>query len=146
MIEFYNKAKNGFEYCKKNIESDLSMEQFNACNVLCKNYANLCESYYYIINKKNKNNGKYFKGIVTEYINILSNMLESWEAQYNEVLQSQEEYNKNKKNIIDSLGIKYKYEDDRIKSINKQNPIKGFLKYSNIKSKKTRKKHSIEHE
>lgn len=137
MLEYYIKAQEGFEWCKKNLEGDISLDQFESCHRLCQNYTNLCNHYYYIVNKKNKRNGEYFGGVLQNYCNILGDMLTQWKSQYNEMEQKYIDEEQKQKEFVNTLALRDEYEEQKEKS--DRVIIKGFSSYSKPKKKKRKK-------
>lgn len=138
MIEFYNKAQEGFEYCKKNLEGDISYDQFMSCQQLCKNFHNLCEFY---LSKLDKGNYEYAKDVWQEYLNTLLSMVQSWQTQYEKMIAESEEEEKKRKDIWIQMSIAeefQKYKENKEKK--KANIVKGFSTYTSTPKKKIRKK------
>lgn len=138
MIEYYNKVKEGFEYCKANLEGDISYDQFMSCQQLCKNFHNLCEFY---LSKLDKGNYEYAKDVWQGYLNTLLSMVQSWQSQWDKAIEEQEAEDTKKKDIWMQMMVaeefrKYKEKKDKKSS----KPIIGFTAYSSIPKKKSRKK------
>lgn len=138
MIEYYNKVKEGFEYCKANLEGDISYDQFMSCQQLCKNFHNLCEFY---LSKLDKGNYEYAKDVWQGYLNTLLSMVQSWQSQWDKAVEEQDAEDTKKKDIWMQMMVaeefrKYKEKKDKKSS----KPIIGFVAYSSIPKKKGRKK------
>lgn len=138
MIEYYNKVKEGFEYCKANLEGDISYDQFMSCQQLCKNFHNLCEFY---LSKLDKGNYEYAKVVWQGYLNTLLSMVQSWQSQWDKAVEEQEAEDTKKKDIWMQMMVaeefrKYKEKKDKKSS----KPIVGFSAYSSTPKKKGRKK------
>lgn len=138
MIEYYNKVKEGFEYCKANLEGDISYDQFMSCQQLCKNLHKLCEFY---LSKLDKGNYEYAKDVWQGYLNILLSMVQSWQSQWDKAIEEQEAEDTKKKDIWMQMMVaeefrKYKEKKDKKSS----KPITGFAAYSSAQKKKSRKK------
>lgn len=137
MIEYYNKVKEGFEYCKANLEGDISYDQFMSCQQLCKNLHNLCEFY---LSKLDKGNYEYAKEVWQGYFNTLMGMSQSWQAQWDKAVEEQEAEEAKKKDIWLQLTVAEEFKKYTEKKIKKESkPIKGFAAYT-IPKKKSRKK------
>lgn len=141
MIELYNKVKEGFEYCKANLEGDISYDQFMSCQQLCKNFHNLCEFY---LSKLDKGNYEYAKDVWQGYLNTLLSMVQSWQSQWDKAIEDQEAEDAKKKDIWMQMLVaeefkKYKEKKDKKSS----KPIIGFTAYSSIPKKKSRKKKNV---
>ena len=138
MIEYYNKVKEGFEYCKANLEGDISYDQFMSCQQLCKNLHKLCEFY---LSKLDKGNYEYAKYVWQGYLNTLLSMVQSWQAQWDKSVEEQEAEDAKKKDIWIQMMVaeefrKYKEKKDKKSS----KPIAGFAAYSSTPKKKSKKK------
>ena len=138
MIEYYNKVKEGFEYCKANLEGDISYDQFMSCQQLCKNFHKLCEFY---LSKLDKGNYEYAKDVWQGYLNTLLSMCKSWNDQYERMIAESEEEEKKKKDIWTQMLIaeefqKYKENKDKKRATT----VKGFSAYTSTPKKKSRKK------
>ena len=138
MIEYYNKVNEGFEYCKANLEGDISYDQFMSCQQLCKNLHKLCEFY---LSKLDKGNYEYAKDVWQGYLNTLLSMVQSWQSQWDKAVEEQEAEDAKKKDIWMQMMVaeefrKYKEKKDKKPS----KPIIGFAAYSSIPKKKSRKK------
>jgi hypothetical protein len=138
MIEYYNKVKEGFEYCKANLEGDISYDQFMSCQQLCKNLHKLCEFY---LSKLDKGNYEYAEGVWQGYLNTLLSMVQSWQSQWDKAVEEQEAEDTKKKDIWMQMMVaeefrKYKEKKDKKSS----KPIVGFAAYSSAPKKKGRKK------
>jgi hypothetical protein len=136
MIEYYNKVKEGFEYCKANLEGDISYDQFMSCQQLCKNFHNLCEFY---LSKLDKGNYEYAKDVWQGYLNTLLSMVQSWQSQWDKAVEEQEAEDTKKKDIWMQLMVteefrKYKEKKDKKSS----KPIVGFSAYTSTPKKKSR--------
>lgn len=137
MIELYNKVKEGFEYCKANLEGDISYDQFMSCQQLCKNFHNLCEFY---LSKLDKGNYEYAKDVWQGYLNTLLSMVQSWQSQWDKMNAEEEAEEAKKKDIWIQLTVtdeykKYKEKKDKKSQIN----IKGFSSHISTSKKKGRK-------
>ena len=142
MIEYYNKVKEGFEYCKANLEGDISYEQFMSCQQLCKNFHNLCEFY---LSKLDKGNYEYAKDVWQGYLNTLLSMVQSWQAQWDKAVEEQEAEDAKKKDIWMQMMVAdefAKYKEKRDKKRNKV--IKGFSSYMAKPKKKSKNKKDVE--
>lgn len=137
MIEYYNKVKEGFEYCKANLEGDISYDQFISCQRLCNNFHNLCEFY---LSKLDKGNYKYAKGVWQGYLCTLMNMCESWNDQYEKMIAESEEEEKKKKDIWTQMLIAEEFQKYKEKKEKKATMVKGFSAYTSTSKKKSRKK------
>ena len=138
MIEYYNKVKEGFEYCKANLEGDISYEQFMSCQQLCKNFHNLCEFY---LSKLDKGNYEYANDVWQGYLNTLLSMVQSWQSQWDKAIEEQEAEDTKKKDIWMQLMVAEefrKYKEKKDKKSSKR--ITGFAAYSSAPKKKSRKK------
>lgn len=138
MIEYYDKVKKGFEYCKANLEGDISYDQFLSCQQLCENFHQLCE--FYLL-KLDKGNYKYAKGVWQGYLNTLLSMIQSWNDQYEKMMAESVEEEKKKKDIWNQMLTaeefqKYKKENDK----KKITVVKGFSTSTSTLKKKSRKK------
>lgn len=138
MIEYYNKVKEGFEYCKANLEGDISYDQFMSCQQLCNNFRKLCIFY---LSKLDKGNYEYAKDVWQGYLNTLLSMVQSWQSQWDKSVEEQEAEDAKKKDIWMQMMVaeefrKYKEKKDKKSS----KPIVGFTAYSSIPKKKSRKK------
>ena len=115
MIEYYNKVKEGFEYCRANLEGDISYDQFMACQQLCKNLHKLCEFY---LSKLDKGNYEYAKDVWQGYLNTLLGMVQSWQDQWDKMNAEEEADEAKKKDIWMQLMVadeftKYKEKRDK---------------------------------
>lgn len=138
MIEYYNKVKEGFEYCKANLEGDISYDQFMSCQQLCKNFHNLCEFY---LSKLDKGNYEYAKDVWQGYLNTLLSMVQSWQSQWDKMKAEEEAEEAKKKDIWLQLSIADEYKKHKEKKDKKtQITIKGFSAYTSTPKKKSRKK------
>ena len=138
MIEYYNKVKEGFEYCKANLEGDISYDQFMSCQQLCKNFHKLCEFY---LSKLDKGNYEYAKDVWQGYLNTLLSMVQSWQSQWDKAVEEQEAEDTKKKDIWMQMMVAEefkKYTEKKAKKDNK--PIKGFAAYTTPKKKSRKKK------
>ena len=142
MIEYYNKVKEGFEYCKANLEGDISYDQFMSCQQLCKNFHNLCEFY---LSKLDKGNFEYAKDVWQGYLNTLLSMVQSWQSQWDKMNAEEEAEEAKKKDIWMQMMVAdefAKYKEKRDKKGNKV--IKGFSSYVSKPKKKSKKKKDVE--
>lgn len=138
MIEYYNKVKEGFEYCKANLEGDISYDQFMSCQQLCKNFHKLCEFY---LSKLDKGNYEYAKEVWQGYLNTLLSMVQSWQSQWDKMNEEEEAEEAKKKDIWMQMMVAEefkKYTEKKAKKDNK--PIKGFVAYTTPKKKSRKKK------
>ena len=139
MIEYYNKVKEGFEYCKANLEGDISYEQFMSCQQLCKNFHNLCEFY---LSKLDKGNYEYAKDVWQGYLNTLLSMVQSWQSQWEESIKMDEIEESKKREIWLQMTVAEEYQ--KYKENNNKMIIKGFSAYSSPPKKRGRKKKNID--
>lgn len=137
MIEYYNKVKEGFEYCKANLEGDISYDQFMSCQQLCKNFHNLCEFY---LSKLDKGNYEYARDVWQGYLCTLVNMCKSWNDQYEKMIAESEEEENKKKDIWAQMLIAEEFQKYKEKKEKKATTIKGFSAYTSTQKKKSRKK------
>lgn len=137
MIEYYNKVKEGFEYCKANLEGDISYDQFMSCQQLCKNFHNLCEFY---LSKLDKGNYEYAHDVWQGYLNTLLCMVQSWNDQYEKMIAESEEEEKKKKDIWTQMLIAEEFQKYKEKKEKKATMVKGFSAYTSTSKKKSRKK------
>lgn len=138
MIEYYNRVKEGFEYCKANLEGDISYDQFMSCQQLCKNFHNLCEFY---LSKLDKGNYEYAKDVWQGYLNTLLSMVQSWQSQWDKMNAEEEAEESKKKDIWMQMMVAdefAKYKEKRDKKSSKR--IVGFSAYTSAPKKKSRKK------
>ena len=98
MIEYYIKIKAGYEYCKKNLESELNYDQFLVCKKLVDNYVRLCE--FYLRKVKNKHNYKYTKEVCQECIDILVQIINKWQGEYDDQKELEEKENSKSRDIM----------------------------------------------
>ena len=137
MIEYYNKVKEGFEYCKANLEGDISYDQFMSCQQLCKNFHNLCEFY---LSKLDKGNYEYAKEVWQGYLNTLLSMVQSWQAQWDKSVEEQEAEDAKKKDIWMQLMVADEFQKYKEKNIRKkQVVVKGLTTYNTQKKNKKKK-------
>lgn len=142
MIEYYNKVKEGFEYCKANLEGDISYDQFMSCQQLCKNFHNLCEFY---LSKLDKGNYEYAKDVWQEYLNTLLSMVQSWQSQWDKAIEEQEAEEAKKKDIWMQLIVAEEFAKYKNKKDKKEHKvIKGFSSYITKPKKKSKKKKDVE--
>lgn len=137
MIELYNKVKEGFEYCKANLEGDISYDQFMSCQQLCKNFHNLCEFY---LSKLDKGNYEYAHAVWQGYLNTLLSMVQSWQAQWDKAIEEQESEDAKKKDIWLQLMVAEEFKKYKEKKEKKATIVKGFSAYTSTPKKKSRKK------
>lgn len=138
MIEYYNKVKEGFEYCKANLEGDISYDQFMSCQQLCNNFRKLCIFY---LSKLDKGNYEYAEGVWQGYLNTLLSMVQSWQSQWDKAIKEQEAEDAKKKDIWMQLMVTEefrKYKEKKDKKSSKR--IVGFSAYTSAPKKKSRKK------
>lgn len=137
MIEYYNKVKEGFEYCKANLEGDISYDQFMSCQQLCKNLHKLCEFY---LSKLDKGNYEYAKEVWQGYLNTLLSMVQSWQSQWDKSVEEQEAEDTKKKDIWMQLMVADEFQKYKEKNIRKkQVVIKGLTTYNTQKKNKKKK-------
>lgn len=137
MIEYYNKVKEGFEYCKANLEGDISYDQFMSCQQLCKNFHNLCEFY---LSKLDKGNYEYAKEVWQGYLNTLLSMVQSWQSQWDKAIEEEEAEEAKKKDIWMQLMVADEFQKYKEKNIRKkQIVIKGLTSYNTQKKNKKKK-------
>ena len=142
MIEYYNKVKEGFEYCKANLEGDISYDQFMSCQQLCKNLHKLCEFY---LSKLDKGNYEYAKDVWQGYLNTLLSMVQSWQSQWDKMNAEEEAEEAKKKDIWMQMMVAdefTKYKEKRDKKEKKV--IKGFSSYMTKPKKTSNKKKDVE--
>lgn len=142
MIEYYNKVKEGFEYCKANLEGDISYDQFMSCQQLCNNFRKLCIFY---LSKLDKGNYEYAEGVWQGYLNTLLSMVQSWQSQWDKMNEEEEAEEAKKKDIWLQLMVAdefAKYKEKRDKKEKKV--IRGFSSYMTKPKKKNKKKKDVE--
>jgi hypothetical protein len=138
MYDYYIKIKEGFEYCKKNLEGDLSPQMFQSTTVLCKNYVNLCNHYKSIIKKEcSKGDYKYISGVIENNTNVLAGMISTWVDQYNDSMDEDEREEQKTKDAYNALVVQDGYQRQMIENRVK---VKGFMNY--LPKKRGRKKGS----
>lgn len=138
MIEYYNKVKEGFEYCKANLEGDISYDQFMSCQQLCNNFRKLCVFY---LSKLDKGNYEYAKDVWQGYLNILLSMVQSWQSQWDKSIEEQEAEDAKKKDIWMQMMVADEFQKYKEKNIRKkQVVIKGLTTYNTQKKNKNKKK------
>lgn len=135
MIEYYNKVKEGFEYCKANLEGDISYEQFMSCQQLCKNLRKLCVFY---LSKLDKGNKEYAREVWQGYLNTLLSMVQSWQSQWEESVKMDEIEESKKHEIWLQMTAAEEYQ--KYKENNNKMIVKGFSAYSSPPRKRGRKK------
>ena len=134
MYDYYIKIKEGFEFCKKNLEGKLTPLSFQSTTELCKNYIDLCESYKSIVKKKcTKRDYKYISDIVEWNTNELARMIPSWENQYKDYMEEEDREEQKANDTYNALNIQNEYQQQLIKNRVK---VGGFMKYLPKKKKK----------
>lgn len=137
MYDYYIKIKEGFEYCKTNLESELSFPQFESTVKLCNNYIKLCEHYKKLVKKEyTKRDYKYLSNIVDHNNTVLAGMVSTWMSQYNDDLEEDERNDNKMKDAFNALLVQDDYNRQMVKN---RTVVKGFLSYM-PKKKKGRKK------
>lgn len=137
MIEYYNKVKEGFEYCKANLEGDISYDQFMSCQQLCNNFRKLCIFY---LSKLDKGNYEYAKEVWQGYLNTLLSMVQSWQSQWDKSVEEQEAEDTKKKDIWMQLMVADEFQKYKEKNIRKkQVVVKGLTTYNTQKKNKKKK-------
>lgn len=137
MYDYYIKIKEGFEFCKKNLEGKLTPQSFQSTTVLCKNYVNLCESYKSIIKKKcTKGDYKYISDVVEWNTNELAKMISSWADQYRDYVEEEDREEQKTNDAYTNLMIQDEYQQQLIENRVK---VGGFMKYLPKKKKKKSK-------
>lgn len=138
MFDYYVKVQEGFEYCKKNLNHDLSLGQFESCVRLCENYMELCLHYIYIVDKTNKNNSKYLTDVCDLNVLVLKNMLTAWKTRYDKMCEEDEIESKKQQDIITQLNIS----DEYMRQRNEEEKVRvvGFAQFSKQHKKSKKKK------
>lgn len=139
MIEYYNKIYTGFEFCKKNLESDMTYEQFISVNKLVSQFVDLTQHYLNQLKKQkgSKHNHKYLLDKSQEWVNTLSNMVITWSNQYEKMQDEEEAEEKKRKDIWNQLMIQEEFQKQKDKAVKKTTKKIGFV---TSKPKKSRKK------
>lgn len=138
MFDYYVKVQEGFEYCKKNLNHDLSLGQFESCVRLCESYMELCLHYINIVDKTNKNNSKYLADVCNLNALVLKNMLTTWKTQYDKMCEEDEIESKKQQDIITQLNIS----DEYMRQKNEEEKVRvvGFTQFSKQQKKSKKKK------
>ena len=145
MIEYYNKIKDGYEFCKKNLESDMSLDQFLAVNKLVAIFGAQAQHYLDQLKKKkgSRRNHKYLLEKAQEWLDELGWMMVEWRNQYETAKAEEEAEDKKRRDIWNSMVIQDEYQNQKDKHTKKTAKKIGF-QTSKRKKKSTRKKTKVE--
>ena len=141
MIEYYNKIKDAYEFCKKNLESDMSLEQFYAVTKLVTVFGNQAQHYLDRLKKQkhSKSNHRYLLAKSQEWLDELSYMMVEWRRQYNDAKAEEETEEKKRQDLWNSLIIQDEFQNQKDKHVKKTTKKIGF-QLSKPKKKTIRKK------
>ena len=122
MKDIYIKILEGYEFCARNIDCEMTLEQFAGVKQLCDNYITLCDHYLSTIT--HKGNYKYLDELIDEKIASLNLLLATWYEIYEEKEQELKDNYKKQMDLAIQFDIQDKYLDEKI---NNRIKVKGFV-------------------